>query len=987
MSEQKEKAKINPKKINDHMFEIEKTGNMKVPVRIYASEKLLKNIDQDNSLQQGMNVACLPGIYGQSIMLPDAHQGYGFSIGGVAAIDFEHGCISPGGIGFDINCLVRDSKVLCEHGYFKSVQEFENDFVEIENAHPEYSLKTRKIRNALLSFDAGSKSFSPKEPTFLIKRKHSGKILEVETALGFKLQATGEHPILTRDGMVESKNLVEHQEVVVFPFKGIEYEEPCDRVLVDEEIFSKQERDELRKRGLLPFTLKNDKLPIIAKLFGYLLGDGTIYFSGEKGFVNAYGQEEDLEDIQLDLKRIGFSAKTYSRTREHNIPTRYGNVEFTKKAYELHTPSKALAKLLCELGYPEGNKTSVPFSVPGWIITSPLWIKRLFLSGLFGAELSSPRTHTKTGFDCPTLSINKNTLLLDNVRGFCIQIMELLEEFDVETHKLLQTRDFVNKQGQTHRLRIQISSKEDNLLRLWEKIGFSYNRKRDRLSQIAITYIKSKKAMTKQRKEIALRTKELRSKGLKLKEVQKLLESHVTNKRFIERHYYARASHRLPLDFISFNEYAEIKAKDLEKHGCLFDSIKSIKEREYDDYVYDFNIPETHNFIADNIIVSNCGVRLLTTPLKKEEVEPKIRELIDSMYRNVPSGVGSESFLRLSNQELDDVLNRGAEWAVEHGYGFKEDLEHCEEGGRMKEADASKVSNRAKSRGREQLGTLGAGNHFLEVQFVDHIYDKKVAEAFGIHNEGQVTVMIHCGSRGLGHQVCSDYLREMEEADPALAKSLPEKDLIYAKSGTQLAKNYFGAMAASANYAWANRHIIAHQVRKSFKDVLGIEPEKIKTVYDVAHNIAKIEEHNIEGVDRKVYVHRKGATRSLPAEHPNVPEAYKHVGQPVLIPGSMGTSSYLLVGTQQALDETFGSTAHGAGRVMSRTEALRSFRGEQIKKDLADHSIYLRTGSMKGVAEEAPAVYKDIDEVVKVSHEAGIGNLVAKLRPIGVIKG
>jgi tRNA-splicing ligase RtcB len=227
----------------------------------------------------------------------------------------------------------------------------------------------------------------------------------------------------------------------------------------------------------------------------------------------------------------------------------------------------------------------------------------------------------------------------------------------------------------------------------------------------------------------------------------------------------------------------------------------------------------------------------------------------------------------------------------------------------------------------------------------------------------------------------------MEEADPVLANSLPEKDLIYAKAGTQLAKDYFEAMAASANYAWANRHIIAHQVRKSFKEVLGIEPEKIRTVYDVAHNIAKVEEHDIEGEKKKVYVHRKGATRSLPAEHPNTPAVYKHVGQPVIIPGSMGTSSYILVGTQTALDESFGSTAHGAGRVMSRSEAIRSFRGEQIKKDLADHKIYLKTGSMKGVAEEAPAVYKDIDEVVKVSHDAGIGNLVAKLRPIGVIKG
>jgi len=383
----------------------------------------------------------------------------------------------------------------------------------------------------------------------------------------------------------------------------------------------------------------------------------------------------------------------------------------------------------------------------------------------------------------------------------------------------------------------------------------------------------------------------------------------------------------------------------------------------------------------------NCGVRLLTTPLKKEDVEPKIKELLESLFKNVPSGVGSENFIRLTDQQLNDVLNRGAEWAVEQGYGTKDDLYRCEEGGKMKEADASKVSPRAKARGREQLGTLGSGNHFLEIQYVDEIYDEKIAKAFGITEKGQVTIMIHCGSRGLGHQVCSDYLRRMEEEDPELAKSLPEKDLIYAKSGSKTANDYFGAMAASANFAWANRHIIAHQVRKSLKEVLGIEPEQIKAVYDVAHNIAKIEEHMIDGEKRKVYVHRKGATRSLPPFDENVPEVYKEIGQPVIIPGSMGTSSYLLVGTKTALDVSFGSTAHGAGRVMSRTSAIHQFRGEDVKRDLEKQNIFVKAASWKGISEEAPAVYKDIDAVVKVSHDAGIGNLVVKVRPIGVIKG
>jgi len=381
----------------------------------------------------------------------------------------------------------------------------------------------------------------------------------------------------------------------------------------------------------------------------------------------------------------------------------------------------------------------------------------------------------------------------------------------------------------------------------------------------------------------------------------------------------------------------------------------------------------------------NCGVRLLTTNLTKEEVEPKIRELLVSLFKNVPSGVGSESDIRLSDAELDAVLKNGAKWAVEKGYGNKDDLEHCEEEGSMKGADPSKVSPKAKARGREQLGTLGAGNHFLEVQFVDEIFDKKVAETFGITKKNQMTVMIHCGSRGLGHQVCSDYLRKMEDTYPEIMKTLPEKDLIYAPAGSQLAKDYFAAMAASANYAWANRHIIAHQVRKSFKEIFP--KAELKTVYDVAHNIAKLEEHKIDGEKRKVFVHRKGATRAFPPGREDIPKAYREVGQPIILPGSMGTASYLLVGTEEAMKETFGSTAHGAGRSMSRNAAISQFRGEQIKNDLEKQNIYVKAASWKGISEEAPQAYKDVDEVVRASQCAGIGKLVARLRPLGVIKG
>jgi tRNA-splicing ligase RtcB len=381
----------------------------------------------------------------------------------------------------------------------------------------------------------------------------------------------------------------------------------------------------------------------------------------------------------------------------------------------------------------------------------------------------------------------------------------------------------------------------------------------------------------------------------------------------------------------------------------------------------------------------NCGVRLLTTTLTKKDVEPKIKELLEILFKNVPAGVGQSSFLKLTNEELDQVLEKGAKWAVEHGYGNEDDLKHSEENGSIKGADASKVSQKAKDRGRKQLGTLGSGNHFLEVQYVDEIYDKEIAEIFGITKKDQVVVMIHCGSRGLGHQVCSDYLRRMEDAYPDIMAKLPEKDLIYAPSGSQIAKDYYAAMCASANFAWCNRHIIAHQVRKSFERVFG--KTELKTVYDVAHNIAKVEEHDIDGKKVKVYVHRKGATRAFGPHRSEIPEDYREVGQPIIIPGSMGTASYLLVGTEKAMKESFGSTAHGAGRMMSRMKANRTWRGEQVKNDLEKHHIIVKAASWRGISEEAPGAYKDVDEVVKVSHDAGIGNLVVRVRPIGVVKG
>src|SRR3989338_232431 len=481
------------------------------------------------------------------------------------------------------------------------------------------------------------------------------------------------HSILTERGMIKSGFVSKEDKIAVHPFGGVTYKTPRDKIIADNTLFTKQEAAELEKRGLLPLSLTNPHIPIIVKLFGYLLGDGQVYLTGKKGFVCAYGSKEDLEQMQQDFNKIGFSAKIYSRERNHKIPTRYSLVEFTSTNYELHVSSKSLAKLFYAIGYSKGIKTNVPFLIPEWIMNSPLWMKRLFLSGLFGAELSKPRTHTKTGFDYPVYSLNKNSHLLDNARKYCIQIMQILEEFGVKTDKLIERDDFHNKHGLTSRIKLQISSNEDNLLKLWSNVGFCYNKKRDLLSYVGILYIKEKKILNQLRRDTALRAKEYRAKGLKLGEVQKLFESSEVNKRFITRHYYENKSHRITLNFLAFNEFVELKLKEYGEYGCFFDTVESITKKQYDGYVYDFNIPDTHNFIAEGIIVSNCGMRLITTNLTSEQVKPRIKQLVDELYKAVPAGVGCQGFVKISKEEFKNVMENGAQWCVKNGYARSEE--------------------------------------------------------------------------------------------------------------------------------------------------------------------------------------------------------------------------------------------------------------------------------------------------------------------------
>ncbi len=386
----------------------------------------------------------------------------------------------------------------------------------------------------------------------------------------------------------------------------------------------------------------------------------------------------------------------------------------------------------------------------------------------------------------------------------------------------------------------------------------------------------------------------------------------------------------------------------------------------------------------------NCGVRLLSTNLDEQQLRPQLAQLASTIFDNVPSGLGSSrKDFKLSGGELDKLVVEGVNWVIKRGLGWPEDAEHCEEGGCMKNADPTKVSSTAKSRGLSQIGTLGSGNHFLEVQKVDKIFDPRTAKTFGIEREGQVTVMIHCGSRGFGHQVCSDYLRVMEHAVQKYKITLPDRELACAPGNSAEAKDYIQAMACAVNYAFSNRQAIMHWVRQSFKQVFNEDPEKfgLNLVYDVAHNIAKTETHRVDGETKKVWVHRKGATRAFPPGREEVPQDYRPVGQPVLIPGSMGTSSWVLVGTERALDLTFGSTAHGAGRMMSRSAAKRKFWGGDVKTALEKRGIVVRAASSSVLAEEADPAYKNVDVVADVSDRIGIATKVARLVPIAVVKG
>ena len=384
----------------------------------------------------------------------------------------------------------------------------------------------------------------------------------------------------------------------------------------------------------------------------------------------------------------------------------------------------------------------------------------------------------------------------------------------------------------------------------------------------------------------------------------------------------------------------------------------------------------------------NCGVRLLKTNLSEDNVRPRLKDLVVDLFKSIPSGVGSKGAVRLSPSQLDEVLVKGVSWAIDQGYGTSDDADVCEENGQIANANPNKVSERARKRGSPQLGSLGSGNHFLEIQKVAEIHDEEAAKRMGIKKDS-VTILIHCGSRGFGHQVCSDYLRISEQAQKKYNIELADRELACVPNKSEEGESYREAMFSALNFAWSNRQMITHWTRKSFEKIFKQSESDLdmKLIYDVAHNIAKVEKHKIDGELKSVVVHRKGATRAFPANRDEIPSKYRDLGQPVLVPGSMGTGSWILLGKENSMNASFGSTAHGAGRMMSRSKARRNFTEDQVKKSLSDKGIFIKSLTRDGVVEETPEAYKDVDSVVNVSHELGIATKVAKLVPIGVIKG
>lgn len=927
-------------KIDDNTWQIPKTYKdcMRVPGVIYVDEDLLEHVKQDLTLEQLANVACLPGVLKHALAMPDAHQGYGFPIGGVAATDYSTGVISPGGVGYDINCLSPDSRILSENGYW----------IRLGELAGRASVERIKIYNDIEGHNDSTKIL------FISKRGvgDGETAVKVKTQGGRVIEGSLDHPVLTSKGYKPLKEIREGDYLIVNPFEGVEYADN-DSAILDEGDFREHGKlvvKYLKEKGLIPLKTGDSKTGVLARLLGYALGKGFIVESeSSRPRYTLYIRilESDIEELLKDLE--GLKVK-YSIIHSKRRCVKTGESKLRELTVKVSSNSFSL--LLNKLGLPIKQGTREEFKIPGWVLNSPLWVKRNFLAGLYGAHGSL--IHFKSSKPLPiSFTVSKRRGLEPVLLDFLENIQIILEEFNVKSLiRLVKSSSNIVAYN-------LIIEDERSIRNFLARINYEYSRVKKQEGLIALEYLK--------RKEFSFKTQsDLKPVYSEIKNVKKSTGG-------------------------SLPSFREFRSRFSLKGGFILDRVMEAQlvKPVYSEF-YDLGVLHPcHNFIADGVVVHNCGVRVVSTNLKVDDVKPKISELIDLLFREIPSGLASKGKIRVSVGELNDVIAGGAKWAVEHGYGWSEDLKHCEENGCMKTADPDMISPKAKERGKSQIGSLGSGNHFLEVQYVERIFNPQVAKRFGIREVGQVLVMIHTGSRGLGHETCSDYLRLMETAVRKYNLKLPDRELACAPNNSEEAEKYFKAMSGAANFAWCNRQLITHWTRESFKQVFKTDPEDLEMniIYDVAHNIAKLEEHEVDGKRVKCYVHRKGATRAFPPGHPDIPADYRDTGQPVILPGTMGTSSYILVGTVKAMEVSFGSTAHGAGRVLSRIKAVKSFSAHDVKSKLSSKNIMIRAADLKVISEEAPEAYKDIDRVAKISNAVGIATLVAQMKPLAVSKG
>ncbi|MBI2579638.1 MAG: RtcB family protein [Candidatus Aenigmarchaeota archaeon] len=785
------------------------------------------------------NVATLPGIISHAYCMPDGHSGYGFPIGGVAAMDLEEGVISPGGIGFDINCVSGDTKILTKYGYFKKIMDFER----------EASL------DAISCMDIETFGKHKASAAIFLKKKADKGVLKITTATGQEIILTEDHPLYNGTCFLNAGTLKTGDTLVIHPFDGVEYEEPSgDVILTEKDIISiVGERsdiiDALKKRDLLPLRLNSRHTPLLAKLVGFLTGDGWIgKYHNKKKKQNVWssrviGKMEDLEEVMGDVRSLGYKTSHISCKEYNSSVSEIGGIKREIKGIsrQLHIMNQSFAVLMKALGVPEGNKSRNPTLVPEWVKKSPLWIKRLYLAGLFGAELTIPyqRKGEQFGFTEPSFSQNKIESMEKDNKQFLSDIIRLLSEFGIKINKIYKQKGVVNSYGEnTYKMSIRISANIDNLINLWSKVGYEYCKERKEKSMHAIAFLRKKKRLLEKIRTFTLEARKSSENGISRDGIMsKAIKEGLNAATIYSQLVRGSTEVRTPQNFQTFQEFVGIHG--IPNSEFVKDIIESIEEIPFDEDVYDFVMDdENHNFIANGIVSHNCGMRLLRTNFTYEDVKPKLKELVDLLFQRVPAGVGSEGFVKLNAQKFREAIMGGAKWCVEQGYGWEKDLEMIEEDGCMKGADESKVSDRAVKRGLNQIGTLGSGNHYLEVQVVreENIIDREIAEKMGIF-PGQIVVMFHCGSRGFGHQVATDYLQTFLNVMESKYKiRILDKELACAPFSSKEGQDYFKAMQCGINMSFANRQVILHRIRECFSKVFSrpAESMEMEMIYDVA---------------------------------------------------------------------------------------------------------------------------------------------------------